>query len=279
MAINPPPYTFIDLFSGAGGFSLGFVEQGFQDLLAIDIDQDAIATYHSNFSDSTLLSEDIRKIQDIENDYKKIQELDLSNNNLKSLEGIEKFINLRRLNMNNNKINQIINLDNIKGLQYLSFRNNALSEIQGFEELINLEHLDLSGNIKISKIPDSIHEMQSLKILKLNNCQIKEFSEVVSNFFWDEQNYRYFSGYCQDDIKYYESTHKDRARSKGMLYKKFVEWVLYFKPVMLELNVSYRDIVEYERATSKKAIWNRNATKDFKKWLFNKKQTSIVSFM
>jgi len=223
--------------------------------------------------------EDIKKIRDIEDNYKKIQELDLSNNNIKSLEGIGIFTNLRRLNINNNKINHIKNLDKLKELQYVSLRNNNLSKIEGFEELTNLEHLDLSGNINISKIPDSIHEMQSLKILKLQNCHIKEFSEVVSNFFWDEQNYRYFSDFSPDDVKYYESTHKEKARSNGQLYKKFVKWILKFKPAMLELKVPYRDIVLYERSTSKRAIWNWKATKEFKKWLFNKQQTSITAFI
>jgi len=69
MKLNKPSQvkpSFIDLFSGAGGFSLGFVEQGFQDLLAIDNDEDAIATYGSNFDDITILSEDIRKIHSLE---------------------------------------------------------------------------------------------------------------------------------------------------------------------------------------------------------------------
>jgi len=47
---------------------------------------------------------------------------------------------------------------------------------------------------------------------------------------------------------------------------------------MLELNVTYRDIVRFERSTSKRAIRNWKATKDFKKWLFNRKQTSITAF-
>jgi hypothetical protein len=48
---------------------------------------------------------------------------------------------------------------------------------------------------------------------------------------------------------------------------------------MSELDVSYRDIVRFERSTTKRAIRNWRATKDFKKWLFNKKQTSITAFL
>jgi len=223
--------------------------------------------------------ENIKNLEDLEKHYKKIQELDLSNNNIKDLDGIENFTNLRTLNLNNNKIKSIKNLEKLKKLRLVLFRNNIISEIQGIEGLTKLEHLDLSGNTKISKIPDFLNKMESLIVLKLSNCSIKEFSEEVSRFFWIEQNYRYFSDYSHDDVRYYESTHREIASSNNQLYKKFVKWILKFKPTMLELEVSYRDIVRYERSTSKKAIWNWKATKEFKKWLFNKKQTSITAFL
>ncbi len=223
--------------------------------------------------------ENIKQIENLENRYKKIQELDLSNNNIKELDGIENFTNLRILNMNNNKIRSIQNIEKLKELRSVSFRNNIISEIQEIKELTKLEHLDLSGNTKIGKIPGFMNEMESLTVLKLANCSIKEFSEDVARFFWDEQNYRYFSDYSQDDVSYYESTHRELASSNNQLYKKFVEWILKFKPAMLKLEVSYRDIVMYERSTSKRAIRNWKATKDFNKWLFNKKQTSITAFI
>lgn len=41
-------YTFIDLFSGCGGMSLGFEEAGFSNLVAIDNWKDALVTYEFN---------------------------------------------------------------------------------------------------------------------------------------------------------------------------------------------------------------------------------------
>jgi DNA (cytosine-5)-methyltransferase 1 len=41
--------TFVDLFCGCGGFSLGFDRAGFRCLAAIDSDPKAIATFSANF--------------------------------------------------------------------------------------------------------------------------------------------------------------------------------------------------------------------------------------
>jgi DNA (cytosine-5)-methyltransferase 1 len=41
--------TLIDLFCGAGGFTLGFVQCGFRPVFAVDSDQDCVSTYASNF--------------------------------------------------------------------------------------------------------------------------------------------------------------------------------------------------------------------------------------
>ena len=55
-----PQHTFIDLFCGAGGLSLGFHRAGFRCVSAIDSDACAIETYRSNFKDHvvrTLITE------------------------------------------------------------------------------------------------------------------------------------------------------------------------------------------------------------------------------
>ena len=52
----------VDLFSGAGGFSLGFRNQGFNIALAVDIDHSAARTYAENFPSTVVLEEDIRNI-------------------------------------------------------------------------------------------------------------------------------------------------------------------------------------------------------------------------
>lgn len=46
--------TFIDLFCGCGGFSLGLRRAGFKELAAIDFNEEAIATVKTNFKDGSL---------------------------------------------------------------------------------------------------------------------------------------------------------------------------------------------------------------------------------
>ena len=55
-------YTYIDLFCGAGGLSLGFDEAGFENLLAVELQPAFAKTYRRNFPDHPLLVEDIREI-------------------------------------------------------------------------------------------------------------------------------------------------------------------------------------------------------------------------
>lgn len=55
-------HSFIDLFSGCGGLSLGFERAGFQSLLAIDNWQDALTTYAHNRENARTLCADISEV-------------------------------------------------------------------------------------------------------------------------------------------------------------------------------------------------------------------------
>jgi DNA (cytosine-5)-methyltransferase 1 len=51
---------FIDLFAGAGGFTIGFVEEGYKVVLAIDISEACEESYRANFPNTIFLRKDIR---------------------------------------------------------------------------------------------------------------------------------------------------------------------------------------------------------------------------
>lgn len=55
-------YKLVDLFSGAGGFSLGFKQAGFKVLLGIDNDKAPARTFKYNFPETITLVEDVKEV-------------------------------------------------------------------------------------------------------------------------------------------------------------------------------------------------------------------------
>lgn len=221
---------------------------------------------------------DINKIDGLEKNIRKIEELDLSNNLINTVKKIEKFSNLKCLKLNNNQITNIEGIKKLKNLQELYLRNNKISEIKELGNLVKLKHLDLSGNINITEIPDCLNKLPALNSLKLWNCSINKYSDSTSKFFWMDQNYRYYKGYTQNDKTFYEKTHNRVASSHNGLYKHFIQWVIKMKRLMTECNFTYQDIENYERDNTKKAIWSGRPTNSFIKWLQDKKQMLITDF-
>lgn len=55
----PPQLTVIDLFSGCGGMTVGFVQEGFTPVLAVEFDRAAASTYATNFGEDHMFFGDI----------------------------------------------------------------------------------------------------------------------------------------------------------------------------------------------------------------------------
>ncbi len=58
--------TFIDLFSGAGGFSKGFENAGFENIFSIDVEPNFCGTYKANFSNHLLIQKNISELKESE---------------------------------------------------------------------------------------------------------------------------------------------------------------------------------------------------------------------
>lgn len=57
---------YVDLFSGAGGFSLGFDNAGYENVFSVDIDPNFCKTYKHNFVNHKLIEKDICELSDSE---------------------------------------------------------------------------------------------------------------------------------------------------------------------------------------------------------------------
>ena len=55
-------YSFIDLFSGAGGLLRGFLDAGFNPVFSVEIWKPAIETHKHNYPNVKVFEEDIRSI-------------------------------------------------------------------------------------------------------------------------------------------------------------------------------------------------------------------------
>jgi DNA (cytosine-5)-methyltransferase 1 len=58
--------NYIDLFCGAGGFSLGFDNEEFENIFSIDIEKNFCKTYKTNFPKHNLIEKDISKLTEQE---------------------------------------------------------------------------------------------------------------------------------------------------------------------------------------------------------------------
>ncbi len=229
-----------------------------------------------------LNDQNIRKISSLEivNDkFDQVKDLDLSNNKISDLNGIEKFSNLRVLKLNNNKITKVEGLKDLKSLEKLFLRHNQITEIKNLKNLNNLKHIDLSNNPTLTEIPEILKDLPTLETIKLWNCNISKFTKSTEKIFWMNQNYRFYSEYDENDRQFYENSYNREALTNNKLYKHYVEWLLRMKYLMKVFKFSYQDINDFNEETSKNAIWSGRVTNDFKRWLSDQKyQKKITSY-
>ncbi len=98
-----------------------------------------------------------------------------------SLEKIAKLSCLKRLDLSNNKLNDVPDYSNLSSLEHLNLSRNELLEVPDFiKNLKLLEFLDLSEN-KINKLPDLkfFEDLPKLKAIYLNDNELGEIPEFL----------------------------------------------------------------------------------------------------
>jgi len=79
-------------------------------------------------------------------DAKGVRRVNLSNNNISSIENLDNARNIEYLNLGVNKISNISGLHNMTQLKTLRLHDNNIKKIIGLKSLNNLENLDLRYN-------------------------------------------------------------------------------------------------------------------------------------
>jgi Leucine-rich repeat (LRR) protein len=75
-----------------------------------------------------------------------LTELDLYDNLISHIKGLEDFHNLTSLDLSFNKIKHIKNVSHLKKLTEIFFVQNKISRIEGLEELTGIKNLELGAN-------------------------------------------------------------------------------------------------------------------------------------
>ncbi|OJD17708.1 hypothetical protein AJ78_02233 [Emergomyces pasteurianus Ep9510] len=104
----------------------------------------------------------------------KLTSLDLSFNNIKHIKNVSHLIHLKDLYFVQNRIQEIEGLDGLKELRNLELAANRIRDIENLDDLTALEELWLGKN-KISEIKN-IDTLTSLKIISLPSNRLTDIS-------------------------------------------------------------------------------------------------------
>lgn len=118
-----------------------------------------------------------KKIEEINKSYlKTLNELDLSDNNINSLKGIEYAINLTSINLNKNDIVDASYLGKLTNLKKLELSENRVEDISFITNLKNLESVGLDSN-NIYVIPD-LSKLKKLILINICDNKISDLSFI-----------------------------------------------------------------------------------------------------
>ncbi|WP_167026101.1 COR domain-containing protein [Chryseobacterium sp. Tr-659] len=105
-------------------------------------------------------------------DWNKSKDQNWNRWGINALSSITKLTQLKHLNLSNNLITNLKGLNNLKNLQIVYLNNNEISKTESLNNLISLRELYLSNN-KIKTV-DFISELKNIETLDLHHNEIKD---------------------------------------------------------------------------------------------------------
>ncbi|KAJ5996129.1 hypothetical protein N7522_007789 [Penicillium canescens] len=109
-----------------------------------------------------------------------LTELDLYDNLISHLKGLDEFHDLRSLDLSFNKIKHIKNISHLKKLTEIFFVQNKIARIEGLEGLTGITNLELGGN-KIREL-ENLETLTALTQLWVGKNKIVEMKNLDSLF-------------------------------------------------------------------------------------------------
>jgi Leucine-rich repeat (LRR) protein len=100
----------------------------------------------------------------------KLEELNLNDNLITKMEGLDTLTNISSLDLNNNQITKMEGLDKLSNISSLDLQYNKITKIEGLDTLTNISSLYLSGN-QITKI-EGLDTLTNISSLALHSNKI-----------------------------------------------------------------------------------------------------------
>jgi len=119
-----------------------------------------------------LNNNDISRLDGLKHLGKTLQRLDLVNNKIRKIEGLENLLALQRLNLENNQIVELEGLDSLTALKWLYLKKNKIIRIKRLNSLTALEEFSI-GSDRL----DRLEGMDHLKNLK----QLTFYGQTIEN--------------------------------------------------------------------------------------------------
>jgi len=110
-------------------------------------------------------------------------DLDVSDNNITSIDGIENFINLFSFKCNTNFLTSLNGIQFLTSLSTLECHTNQLNNINETQNLVNLDAIDCSYNYVITSV-----DLSQLTQLTIFNCSFNDISSIdvsTNTLLWD----------------------------------------------------------------------------------------------
>ncbi|XP_069116713.1 leucine-rich repeat-containing protein 9-like isoform X3 [Argopecten irradians] len=104
--------------------------------------------------------------------YTKVTTLNMDNQHITKLSGLERMDNLRFASFNNNDITKIEGLDQCTSLEELSLENNCVARLEGISKLVNLRRLSLGNNYITSVENAGLQFLLLLVYLSMENNKL-----------------------------------------------------------------------------------------------------------
>jgi len=108
--------------------------------------------------------------------------LDLSKKGIEDIGdiiGLERLINLQKLDLSNNKITEIKGLENLENLRVLNLKNNNIKEISGLSKLKRLKEILLDGNPVYKTVKKSLKKGAQVAVTLSMHIEGKKKEELA----------------------------------------------------------------------------------------------------